>query len=119
MIDRNFAEAFAAEWIAAWNSHDLDRILSHYSDDFQFSSPFIAIVANEPSGILRGSEAVRAYWRRALDRRPELHFELISLLVGVTSIVIHYGRDDGRIGAEHFEFDHAGKVVRSSAHYVV
>ena len=27
MIDRRFAERFAAEWIAAWNSHDLDRVL--------------------------------------------------------------------------------------------
>jgi len=30
MIDRNFAARFAREWIAAWNSHDLERVLSHY-----------------------------------------------------------------------------------------
>src|ERR1700723_3107179 len=28
-----------AEWIAAWNAHDLPRILSHYADDFEMSSP--------------------------------------------------------------------------------
>jgi hypothetical protein len=31
MIDRCFAERFAAEWLAAWNAHDLPRILAHQS----------------------------------------------------------------------------------------
>ncbi len=35
------AESFAAEWIAAWNARDLLRVLSHYTDDFEMSSPFI------------------------------------------------------------------------------
>jgi hypothetical protein len=29
MIDKTFAEHFAQEWIDVWNSHDLNRILSH------------------------------------------------------------------------------------------
>lgn len=117
MIKRSFAEDFAAEWIAAWNSHDLDRILSHYTDDFQFSSPFIPTVAGEPSGILNGREAIRAYWSKALARRPDLHFKFVSLMVGVESIVIYYSRHDDKFGAEYFEFNQDGKVIRSSAHY--
>lgn len=54
MISKSFAESFTAEWIEAWKSHDPDRILSHYSDDFEFSSPFIAQIVGEPSGRLRG-----------------------------------------------------------------
>ena len=27
MLDRSWAERFAEDWIAAWNSHDLDVIL--------------------------------------------------------------------------------------------
>jgi hypothetical protein len=27
------ALAFAEVWVAAWNAHDLGRILSHYADD--------------------------------------------------------------------------------------
>jgi ketosteroid isomerase-like protein len=50
MIDKTFAEHFAHEWIAAWNSHDLQRILSHYAEDFEMASPFIVQVAGEPSG---------------------------------------------------------------------
>jgi hypothetical protein len=45
------ARAFAAEWIAAWNSHDLDRILSHYAGDIVFLSPFAQqLVGNGPPG---------------------------------------------------------------------
>ena len=34
------ADAFAHEWAAAWNSHDLHRIASHYRDDVVYYSPF-------------------------------------------------------------------------------
>jgi hypothetical protein len=117
MINQSFAENFAAEWIRAWNTHDLDRILSHYSADFRFSSPFIPQVFGEPSGVLIGLDAVGEYWRRALTRRSDLHFELVSLCVGVESVIIVYSRHDGKVGAEHFEFDASEKVIKSSAHY--
>lgn len=76
MITREFATQFAQEWIASWNSHDLTRILSHYHEDFELSSPYIAQIAGEPSGILKGKAAVGAYWAKALDRMPTLQFEL-------------------------------------------
>ena len=41
MFDREAANLFAADWIDAWNSHDLERILGHYSDDFEMCSPLI------------------------------------------------------------------------------
>jgi hypothetical protein len=118
MITREFAEAFAKEWIEAWNSHNLDRIMSHYSEGLEFSSPFIITVAGEPSGRLKGRAAVRAYWSKAFARQPDLHFRLVTVFSGVASAVIYYQRHDGSYAAEHFEFEPGGKVVKSSAHYV-
>jgi len=117
MLTRPEAESFAAEWIAAWNSHDLERVLAHYAEDFEFSSPFIAEVAGEPSGRLKGKAAVGDYWRKALQRSPQLRFGLRSVLCGISSLVIHYERHDGRMGMEWFEFGAAGTVLRSAAHY--
>ena len=117
MIDESQANAFAAEWIAAWNSRDLERVLSHYADDFEFSSAFIVQIAGEPSGKLRGKAAVLAYWAKALARIPNLEFQLSSVFWGVASLVIHYRRHDGRFAAEWFEFDDDGKVSKSAAHY--
>ena len=37
--DRPASRRFAAEWIEAWNAHDLERILAHYADDFEMASP--------------------------------------------------------------------------------
>ncbi len=49
------ALALAEEWVAAWNAHDLGRILAHYADDFTMTSPYIAAIAGDTDGI-DGSE---------------------------------------------------------------
>jgi len=117
MISREFAERFAREWIEAWNDHDLERILSHYSDDFVMSSPRIAIVAAEPSGVLKGKAAIGAYWKKALAAAPKLRFELISTFVGADAIVLHYHGVRG-LAAEVFFFGAEGRVVRAAATYL-
>jgi ketosteroid isomerase-like protein len=116
MITAAFAEDFAADWIAAWNRHDLDAILAHYADDFEMRSPLIASIAGEPSGVLRGKAAVGAYWAAALVRMPDLRFALSGVFVGVDSLVIHYQGARGP-AAEMFEFGADGKVIRAAAHY--
>ena len=110
-------QTFALEWVAAWNSHDLDRILSHYRDDFQMTSPFIVKMMNEASGTIKGKEKVRAYWARALEKIPDLHFDLIEVLGSVDSITIYYHAVLGKRAAEVLFFDEKGKVRRGIAHY--
>ena len=112
------AAAFAEEWIAAWNSHDLDRVLSHYSGDFEMSSPFIVQLEGEPTGRLKGRARVGAYWRRALERFPDLKFTLLEVHEGANSVVIRYSNQAGRIACEVFEFDGSGLVSRAAAHYL-
>lgn len=114
MIERAFAERFARDWIDAWNSHDLERILAHYDDDFVMSSPRIAVVAGEPSGVLRGKVAIGAYWKKALAAAPGLRFELIETFVGADCVVLRYQGVRGP-AAEVFFFDGAGRVVRAAA----
>ena len=116
-MDKSFADQFAHEWIAAWNAHDVDRVLTHYTDDFEMSSPVIIQVAGEASGKLKGKQAVGDYWRKALQLLPDLRFELIVVLTGVDSITIHYKGARGRLAAEVFHFDAQGKVFAAFAHY--
>ena len=117
MIDGAFADRFARDWIEAWNRHDLEQILAHYSDDFVMSSPRIAVVAGEPSGVLKGKSAIGAYWKKALALAPGLRFELIQTFVGADSVVLHYHGVRGP-AAEAFFFGADGRVVRSSANYL-
>ena len=116
MFDDTFYEKFATEWIASWNSHDLGRILSHYDEQFEFSSPVLAKVSPSCGGKLVGIEAARAYWSKGLAARPDLHFEAATLLKGVNSAVIYYKGLGGKMCAEFFVFGKDGKVVASHAH---
>jgi ketosteroid isomerase-like protein len=110
------AEEFAEEWLAAWNSHDLERILSHYEDDFEMSSPVIIQTMGEASGKLKGKEHISRYWRKALDRYPELHFDMLHVLLGSESVTILYKGVRG-LSAEVFHFSASGKVASAYAHY--
>jgi ketosteroid isomerase-like protein len=115
-MTREFAREFAEEWIASWNSHDLERILEHYTEDFEMSSPLIVQIIGEPASTLKGKAAIRAYWAKALARIPDLHFDLTEVLVGASSLVIQYRGPCGP-SAEAFWFDAQNKVYRAAAHY--
>jgi ketosteroid isomerase-like protein len=117
MLTEDFARHFAQEWIDSWNAHDLDRILSHYTDDFSMSSPFIALMGVDPSGELHGKPAVAAYWKRALERLPDLHFELIQTFVSANSVAVLYKAVLGKTAVEIFAFNDAGKVKAACGHY--
>jgi len=117
MIDSTWAHQFAEEWIEAWNSHDLDRILAHYTDDFEMSSPLIVERMGEVSGTLKGKAAIRPYWQIGLAATPPLKFELIEVLVGVDSITLYYRRNSGKTAAEVLIFNAQGQVTKGMAHY--
>ncbi|MDB4932811.1 MAG: nuclear transport factor 2 family protein [Myxococcaceae bacterium] len=116
VIDDAWARAFAQEWCEGWNAHDLPRILAHYADDFEMSSPLIVERGLDPSGVLRGKPAVAAYWGRGLaTAQPPLRFELIDVYAGVDSIVIHYRSVGRKLVMEILTFDARRRVIRGSA----
>jgi len=115
-VEQDFARAFASDWIDAWNRRDLDAVLAHYGEDFEFSSPVIIDVAGEPSGTLRGKPAMREYWTKALACLPDLHFDLDEVLTGIDTITLLYRGPRGA-SAETFHFDVDGKVDRALACY--
>ena len=116
MISNEQAQEFAAGWIAAWNAHDIDAILSHYEDDFSLRSPFIAKMPGDPSGCLTGKKAIGAYWKKGLSLLPDLHFEVEKVLVGADSIAILYKGPMGVV-AETFCIGHSGRASSAMAHY--
>ena len=112
VIDWVFARQFAMDWIDAWNDHDPDRLLRHFSGDFEAWAPAISLVTRDSAGILRGKAAVMASWGRARHLIPEVRFELISTLVGEASVTLYYQGVRGRLAAETFCFGPDLKVVR-------
>jgi len=115
-MNPEYAIKFSLEWVEAWNEHDLDKIMTHYSDDFEMTSPVIKKIMNIESGVIKGKNEVRSYWEKALTMNPDLHFEIIKVFTGANSIVIHYKGHRG-LSAETFFFNSVGKVKSSHAHY--
>ena len=108
---------FAREWIESWNSHDLDRILSHYSDDLEITTPMIKVALNIESGSLKGKANVRRYWEAALKKIPDLRFELVDVTQSVDSIAVYYKSVMNKIAIEVMFFNDSGKVSKVVAHY--
>jgi predicted ester cyclase len=108
---------FANHWISAWNSHDLDAILSHYDDAVELTSPVAARLLGLPGGKVTGKANLRAYFRRGLEAYPELHFQLEEVLCGVNSVVLCYKNQAATRTAEFMELSEHGKVLRVVANY--
>jgi hypothetical protein len=105
MLDREWALEFADEWIEGWNSHDMDRILSHYSDGFRMSSPLIVARTGRIDGFIEGRDAVARYWAPSLDLDPTLKFALIDVLVGVDRLTLYYDNVGRRRVVETLTFN--------------
>lgn len=117
MLTAENARALAAHWIRAWNAHDLAEILSHYRDDVVLVSPIAAAILNDPSGTVKGKEALRAYFKRGLDAYPNLKFDLVDVLWGISSVILYYTNQKGTKTGEFMEIDSNGKVTRVIANY--
>lgn len=117
MMTKADALTLAFEWIRAWNSHDLDAILSHYSPDVILTSPTAAKLLQDPSGTVTGKDALRLYFSRGLETYPNLTFELLDVLWGVSSILLYYVNQNGTKTGEFMELDANGKIIRVVANY--
>jgi hypothetical protein len=111
----NEPQAFAEEWIASWNAHDLDRILSHYASDVAFLSPLAK--TRTGNGRVVGIDALRTYWESGLATQPNLRFVLTNVLVGHDCLTILYRNHRDQAVAETLEFGDDGRVVRAFACY--
>lgn len=117
MLQENEGQLFAQKWVEAWNSHGLDAILSHYAPNVVLTSPAAARLLGDPSGTVSGKQALRHYFERGLAVYPNLKFELLEVLQGISSVVLYYVNQKGTHTGEFMEFDENHLVVRVIAHY--
>ena len=116
-MDQIAAQRFADDWYAAWNAHDLERILSHYADDIEMSSPLVSALTGTDEATIVGKEALRAYFAAGLEKYPTLSFEPLELFIGVSSLVLRYVSASGQLAAEVLFLNDEGKIARYVAHY--
>jgi hypothetical protein len=116
-MTRDEARSLANHWVAAWNGHDLDAIMTHYEDTVELTSPAAAQLLGTSDGKVAGKANLRAYFQRGLEAYPELHFHLKDVLWGVNSVVLYYSNQKGTHTAEFMELSATGRVARVVANY--
>jgi len=117
MLTKEDAYRLAEHWVAAWNSHDLDRIMAHYEETVELTSPVAAQLLGTPDGRVIGKANLRAYFQRGLEAYPELRFDLKEVLWGVNSVVFYFANQKGTYTAEYMELSPSGTVSRVVANY--
>jgi predicted ester cyclase len=116
-MTRDEAWNLANHWVAAWNAHDLDLIMTHYEDAIELTSPVAAQLLGTSDGKVVGKANLRAYFQRGLEAYPELHFRLEDVLLGLDSVVFYYTNQKGTRTGEYMELSPIGKVARVVANY--
>ncbi|PYV69422.1 MAG: nuclear transport factor 2 family protein [Acidobacteria bacterium] len=104
-------------WVAAWNSHNLDSIITHYDDAIELTSPVAAQLLGMSDGRVVGKANLRAYFQRGLEAYPDLHFRLEDVLWGINTVLLYYTNQKGTRTAEFMELSATGKVARVVANY--
>jgi ketosteroid isomerase-like protein len=113
------AQAFAVDWIAAFNAADLPRMLSHYAPTIALTSPVYLRFTEGRTDTVSGLADLETYFSTALARYPGLHFTLLEVATGTTGLCIRYHTNLGdRIAMECFERGSDGKALRVICHYV-
>ena len=104
---------FYIDWERCWNSHDLDLILSHYSEDIVFrSNKAIPLVG---TGEIKGKDKLRAYWDKALTSQPDLKFKVLDVFEGYNMLVILYENHKGILATETLCFNECDQIIQASA----
>ncbi len=116
-MTRDEAWKLANEWVAAWNSHDLDLIMSHYDDAIELISPAATRLLGRSDGKVAGKAELREYFQRGLEAYPQLSFRLEDVLYGINSVVLYYTNHRWTRTAEFMELSPDGKVLRVVANY--
>lgn len=110
---------FAEKWISSWNNRKIESILSHYSEDIVFSSPFVLKSGLNPDGIIRGKAELKKYFEGALEINADLYFDLKHIMVGIRSITLIYIRSGQILASEVMIINEDGYVTEGLSHYPV
>jgi ketosteroid isomerase-like protein len=111
------AEAHAKDWIEAWNTRDLERILSHYSQNVVFEAETVKVRWKKADGKLHGIEELRKHFALGLELAPELKFEFERVFLAPSGYAILYRRENGNRVIDTITIDDVGHAAKVTAYY--
>lgn len=119
-MTENILQSIAFRWFDAFNSHQLEQLLSLYDDEAKHFSPKLKIRKPETKGLVEGKEALREWWKDAFERLPSLHYKVTSLTANNDRVFMEYVRnvtgEEDMLVAEVLEVKD-GKIIASRVYH--
>lgn len=85
-------KAIAIKWFEAFNTHNLEALLSLYHTDARHYSPKLKIRQPETNGLVQGRKALHDWWKDAFDRLPSLNYTYTTLTADDNRVFMEYIR---------------------------
>jgi ketosteroid isomerase-like protein len=108
------------QWFAAFNQHDLEKLLALYADDAQHYSPKLKLRQPETNGLITGKDALRSWWQDSFERLPSLRYEPTRFIADDERIFVEYTRhvdgEDSMVVGEVLEIKD-GLIVASRVYH--
>jgi ketosteroid isomerase-like protein len=112
--------SIAHQWFAAFNQHDLEKLLALYADNAQHYSPKLKLRQPETNGLISGKDALRSWWRDSFERLPSLRYEPTKFIADDERVFMEYTRyvdgEDGMTVGEVLEIKD-GLIVASRVYH--
>ncbi len=110
----------AHKWLEAFNQHNLEELLSLYTDNAEHYSPKLKIHQPQTNGLIKGKTALRNWWKDAFERLPKLHYQILKLTADKEQVFMEYIRqtpeeEDLRVG-EILVMEN-GKIISSRVYH--
>jgi len=118
VVQKNLSIAHA--WFEAFNSHNLEKLISLYDQDAEHFSPKLKLRFPETNGLVIGKDALRKWWKDAFERLPSLKYKVTSLTANSDRVFMEYIRlvenEESMIVAEVLEIKE-GIIVASRVYH--
>ncbi|PZU85596.1 MAG: nuclear transport factor 2 family protein [Chryseobacterium sp.] len=107
-------------WFKAFNEQNLEDLLFLYDDSAEHYSPKLKIREPEANGLIKGKNALRAWWKDCFERLPTLKYEVNKLTADSEQVFMEYtrkvkGEEDMKVG-EVLEIKD-GKIIFSRVYH--
>lgn len=116
-LNDKWGQEFAKNWLVAWNSHDVEKILECYSDEILLVSPLVRKITGNQLGVQIDKNELRELCTKIFTEIPELKFSLAAVAVGIDSLTIHYTSSQCDMVADVLKFDENWKIVNLNTFY--
>lgn len=110
----------AKKWFEAFNRGDLEALLALYDETAEHYSPKLKLLHPETKGLIKGKAALRAWWKDAFTRLPDLNYQVLNLTADDDQVFMEYirrtaGESDLRVGEVLVISE--GKIVASRVYH--